>query len=49
MSTYQALVNGTPAADDFYDMIAELDVEENADLPGRARAHAARLPTPTAT
>jgi phage protein D len=33
MSTYQVLFNGTPASDDFYDMVAKLEVEENADLP----------------
>lgn len=33
MSTYQVLFNGTPADDDFYDMIAKLEIEENADLP----------------
>lgn len=33
MSTYQVLFDGTPAADDFYDMVAKLEIEENADLP----------------
>jgi phage protein D len=34
MSTYQVLFNGTPADEDFYDMVSRLEVEENADLPG---------------
>jgi hypothetical protein len=34
MSTYQVLFDGTPAGQDFYDMISRLEVEENADLPG---------------
>jgi len=34
MSTYQVLFNGTPAEQDFYDMISKLEIEENADLPG---------------
>jgi phage protein D len=33
MSTYQVLFNGTPAEQDFYDMISKLEIEENADLP----------------
>jgi hypothetical protein len=32
--TLQILFDGTPADDDFYDQIASLEVEENADLPG---------------
>src|SRR3954451_19090475 len=34
MSTYQVLFGGTPAEQDFYDMISRLEIEENADLPG---------------
>lgn len=34
MSTYQVLFNGTPAGQDFYDMVSRLEIEENADLPG---------------
>lgn len=34
MSTYQVIFNGTPATDDFYDVISKLEIEENADLPG---------------
>lgn len=34
MSTYQVLFDGTPAEQEFYDMISRLEVEENADLPG---------------
>jgi len=33
MSTYQVIFDGTPAAQDFYDMIGKLEIEENADLP----------------
>lgn len=33
-STFQLLLNGTPADDDFYNQISSLEVEENADLPG---------------
>lgn len=33
MSTYQVLFNGSAAADDFYEMVAKLEIEENADLP----------------
>jgi phage protein D len=33
-STYQLLIDGTPADDDFYTKLASLEVEENADLPG---------------
>ena len=33
MSTYQVLFNGTPAEQDFYDMVSKLEIEENADLP----------------
>lgn len=32
--TLQILFDGTPADDAFYDQIASLEVEENADLPG---------------
>ena len=32
--TFQVLFNGTPADDTFYNQIASLEVEENADLPG---------------
>src|SRR5215218_7914825 len=34
MSTYQVLFDGTPAAQEFYDMVSLLEIEENADLPG---------------
>jgi len=34
VSTFQILLNGTPATDDFYNKIISLEVEENADLPG---------------
>lgn len=34
MSTYQLLFDGTPADQDFYDVISKLEIEENADLPG---------------
>lgn len=34
MSDYQVLFNGADAGDDFYDTVATLEVEENADLPG---------------
>jgi phage protein D len=33
MSTYQVLFDGQPAAQDFYDVVGALEVEENADLP----------------
>jgi phage protein D len=33
MSTYQVLFNGMPADDDFYEMVAKLEIEENIDLP----------------
>jgi hypothetical protein len=33
MSTYQLLLNGSPADDDLYAAISSLEVEENADLP----------------
>jgi hypothetical protein len=33
MSTYQLSFNGTAVDDDFYTLLAKLDVEENADLP----------------
>jgi phage protein D len=33
-STFQLLLNGTPANDDFYNNITSLEVEENIDLPG---------------
>lgn len=33
MSSYQVIFNGAPADQAFYDMIAKLEVEENADLP----------------
>src|SRR5215218_3810601 len=33
MSTYQLLLNGSPADDDLYAAIPSLEVEENADLP----------------
>jgi phage protein D len=32
--TYQILLNGAPADDDFYAKISALEVEENLDLPG---------------
>ena len=34
MSNYQVLFNGTPADKGFYDLVARLEIEENADLPG---------------
>jgi len=34
MSTYQVLFNGTPADQEFYDVVSRLEIEENADLPG---------------
>ncbi len=34
MSTYQVLFNGTPADQQFYDLVSRLEIEENADLPG---------------
>lgn len=34
MSTYQVLFGGTPAEQEFYDVVSHLEVEENADLPG---------------
>jgi phage protein D len=34
VSTYQVLFDGTPAGQDFYDMVSTLEIEENADLPG---------------
>jgi hypothetical protein len=34
MSTYQILFGGTPAEQDFYDVVSRLEIEENADLPG---------------
>lgn len=34
MSTYQVIFDGTPADQDFYDQLSQLEVEENADLPG---------------
>lgn len=34
MSSYQVLFGGTPAGQDFYDVISKLEIEENADLPG---------------
>lgn len=34
MSTYQVLFDGTPAEQEFYDMVSRLEIEENADLPG---------------
>jgi hypothetical protein len=33
-TTYQVIFNGTPADDSFYNQLASLEVEENADLPG---------------
>jgi phage protein D len=33
VSTYQVIFDGSPAEDDFYDVLAKLEVEENADLP----------------
>jgi hypothetical protein len=33
-TTYQVLFNGTPADDSFYNQLASLEVEENADMPG---------------
>jgi hypothetical protein len=33
-TTFQVLFNGTPADDTFYNQLASLEVEENADLPG---------------
>jgi len=32
--TYQIILNGTPADDDFYGKITSLEVEESVDLPG---------------
>ena len=34
MSTYQMQLNGSPVDSGFYDQLAALQVEENADLPG---------------
>jgi phage protein D len=34
MSTYQVLFDGTPAEQEFYDLVSRLEIEENADLPG---------------
>lgn len=34
MSTYQVLFDGTPAKEEFYDLLSRLEIEENADLPG---------------
>lgn len=34
MSTYQVLFGGSPAEQEFYDMVGRLEIEENADLPG---------------
>ncbi len=31
--TYQLILNGTPADDDFYTKLSALEVEENVDLP----------------
>jgi phage protein D len=33
VSTYQVILDGSPAKDGFYDVLAKLEVEENADLP----------------
>ena len=33
MSTYQVIFDGSPAKASFYDVLAKLEVEENADLP----------------
>lgn len=33
MSQYQVFFDGKPAKSDFYDLVAKLEVEENADLP----------------
>jgi hypothetical protein len=33
-TTYQVIFNGDPADDSFYNQLASLEVEENADLPG---------------
>lgn len=33
-TTYQVIFNGTPADDSFYNQLASIEVEENADLPG---------------
>jgi hypothetical protein len=33
-TTYQVIFGGTPADDSFYNQLASLEVEENADLPG---------------
>ena len=33
-STFQVLLNGTPAESGFYDRITSLEIEENADMPG---------------
>ncbi|MGO9152917.1 contractile injection system protein, VgrG/Pvc8 family [Mycobacterium sp.] len=41
MSTYQVSFNGTPADQQFYDLVSHLEIEENADLPG---AIALRVP-----
>jgi len=37
MSTYQVLINGTAVADDFYDSLSALEVEENSTLPDALR------------
>ncbi|HET9060620.1 MAG TPA: hypothetical protein VFN61_11920 [Acidimicrobiales bacterium] len=34
MSSYQVCLNGTPVHKSFYDQLAALEIEENADLPG---------------
>jgi hypothetical protein len=33
-ASFQVLFDGKPAADDFYDQLVSLEVEENSDLPG---------------
>lgn len=37
MSDYQIVIDGTPVDDPFYDDVAQLQVEENADLPDAIR------------
>ncbi len=45
-STYQLLFDGTPADADFYNAVASLEVEENADLPGALQLRLAVARTP---
>lgn len=37
MSRYRVLIDGEAVDDDFYDLLATLEVEENAELPGALR------------